>query len=298
MRLLVALLALFAFVAAVAASPSPQGLSFYDRLVSWPFNRLLSDDFDFWASAKALGHNITMYAEKKLHDLALEIPAASTQLDNFKETMSSVITTSQNLRGDIERHCEDGITLDDISRKLSSELAIVFENLKAEFSLPLPEDHNVRYEEREKMIDWLLDEVEHALVSVLPIPEADTRRSFQEVRPHIKHVILITGQLVDNHPGMFEMILFSGAALLIPESWLLRPVLSLFGFGPYGPVKHSPAAWAQRRFFGGAVTKDSWFSMLQSAGAKVISPGIGKKILGSIGLGAGIVATLKGCGTR
>jgi hypothetical protein len=39
--------------------------------------------------------------------------------------------------------------------------------------------------------------------------------------------------LIVNHPGLFISI----ALLLIPESWFLRPLLRIFGFGPLGPVK-------------------------------------------------------------
>ena len=39
--------------------------------------------------------------------------------------------------------------------------------------------------------------------------------------------------LIINHPGLF----ISVALLLIPETWFLRPLLRIFGFGPLGPVK-------------------------------------------------------------
>lgn len=119
---------------------------------------------------------------------------------------------------------------------------------------------------------------------------------------------------MDNHPVLVETLLFSGAALLIPEAWFLRPFLSLFGFGPYGPMKGeslahlchsarvdsncyigSAAAWAQRRFWGAAVAEGSWFARLQAAGMKVIPPGTGKKVAGSIGLGLGIVGSMFRC---
>ncbi|KIP05248.1 hypothetical protein PHLGIDRAFT_19771 [Phlebiopsis gigantea 11061_1 CR5-6] len=54
--------------------------------------------------------------------------------------------------------------------------------------------------------------------------------------------------------------------MLIPQGFILRPLLSLIGFGPFGPIKGSTAAWAQRRFWGAAVAKGSWFSVLQRAG--------------------------------
>lgn len=48
---------------------------------------------------------------------------------------------------------------------------------------------------------------------------------------------LCAGDLAEQHPVILETLLFAGVGMLIPESWILRPLLSLFGFGPYGPVK-------------------------------------------------------------
>lgn len=36
---------------------------------------------------------------------------------------------------------------------------------------------------------------------------------------------------------LLKTLLFTAASLIIPEFWLLRPLLSVFGFGPLGPVK-------------------------------------------------------------
>ena len=47
----------------------------------------------------------------------------------------------------------------------------------------------------------------------------------------------ISGQVIDEHLILVEILLFVGAALIIPEAWLLRQVRHLFGFGLYGPVE-------------------------------------------------------------
>jgi len=109
-------------------------------------------------------------------------------------------------------------------------------------------------------------------------------------------MLVTTGDLIELHPLLLDTIIFSGTVLLIPEAWLLRPFLSLAGFGPYGPVKGSAAAWVQRRFWGAAVAEKSWFSHLQSAGMKFrVPPGLGKKIGAGIGLGLGIAGSLFRC---
>lgn len=48
---------------------------------------------------------------------------------------------------------------------------------------------------------------------------------------------MLEGDIVERHPKLLETMLFSGAGLLLPEVWFLRPFLSMFGFGPYGPIK-------------------------------------------------------------
>ena len=95
------------------------------------------------------------------------------------------------------------------------------------------------------------------------------------------------GDINEQHPQLLTTLVFSVATLLIPESWILRPFLSLLGFGPAGPIKGalkhqnhtfeahvsavgSAATWLQRRFWGGAVRAGSWFALLQAAGMGVI----------------------------
>ena len=100
--------------------------------------------------------------------------------------------------------------------------------------------------------------------------------------------------------------------MLIPESWILRPLLSMMGYGPYGPIKGrqsiddyhrqmdlsyyeplgSPAAWAQRRLWGAAVSKGSWFAFLQRAGMKGISV---RPVMGAIGGAIGAMIGLLPC---
>jgi len=106
------------------------------------------------------------------------------------------------------------------------------------------------------------------------------RESFGLLKPRIEKLVVITGDLVEQHPVIFSALISSAVAMLIPESWILRPLLSVMGYGPYGPIKGSPAAWAQRRFWGATVKKGSWFAILQKAGMKGTSI---RSIIGAIG---------------
>ena len=45
------------------------------------------------------------------------------------------------------------------------------------------------------------------------------------------------GDINEQYPLLFPALAFNVVILLIPETWILRPFLSLFGFGPAGPVK-------------------------------------------------------------
>jgi hypothetical protein len=102
--------------------------------------------------------------------------------------------------------------------------------------------------------------------------------------------------------------------MIIPEGFILRPLLRVFGFGPGGVTKGnfllfrvhvhvydllagSGAARVQRFFFREAIAEGSWFARLQSAGMKWVPPGLGKKIGIPIAIGGGILGSI-GVGCR
>jgi len=99
------------------------------------------------------------------------------------------------------------------------------------------------------------------------------------ITPLIEAIIVTTGDLHELHPTLLEVTVVAGSLLILPELPIIRPILSVFGFGPSGPVKGSLASNAQRFFFGAAVPRGSWFARLQQAGMTV-----GKSALGSIAL--------------
>jgi len=254
---------------------------------------------DFWDLTRKLGGSVQQYTDTLLHDAAIANAAAAGKLYDFKVTMAQVVSSTMELRAEVQAAAEArGLTLENVSEGLSTELAAVLEELKAEF--PAPNDAE-NHEQRVEIVSRALEKVERSVVSVSVqsgVSEADARAHFKVIQPHVQHVLVITGDLAEQHPILLETILFSGAILLVPEIWFLRPILSIFGFGPYGPVKRSSAAWAQRRFWGAAVARRSWFARLQSAGMKYpkLPPGTGRKVVGSIGVGLGIVGSLfKGC---
>lgn len=48
---------------------------------------------------------------------------------------------------------------------------------------------------------------------------------------------MVSGNIIDNHPMLLSSVVFATSMLLLPEIQILRPIMSMFGFGPLGPVK-------------------------------------------------------------
>jgi len=249
---------------------------------------------DFWKRAVKLGSSVQKYTDNILADATTSYSAAAEKIIDFKQSMVKVVSGAGELRHEFESKIwAHGMTLSEISDMLSKELAVVVDELKTEFP---PPDHAEHHEERSVMISRALEKVEDVVVRIsvrAGVDEANARAHLRNIEPHLNHVLTVTGDLAEQHPVLLETLLFSGAILLIPEISILRPILNVFGFGPSGPIKGSPAAWAQRRFWGAAVAEGSWFARLQAAGIKTPS---WKAIWGSIGVGLGIGGGILGCG--
>ncbi|KAF8507295.1 hypothetical protein BU17DRAFT_16275, partial [Hysterangium stoloniferum] len=196
--------------------------------------------------------------------------SAADNIHQIMQNITDLVSNAAVLRDEIQSEIQKrNITIENISDMLSAELAVVFEQLQTEFTEPLPENKTERYKQRERMVSITMIKVEDAFVicaTTWDVSENDARAQFQSISLPVKQVVLGAGNVIDNHPELIEIILLTVAVLLLPESFLLRSILSLFGFGPYGPIKGSAAAWAQRIFFGGVVKSGSWFSFLQKAG--------------------------------
>jgi len=272
----------------------PSVLSIYER----PLRYLQRPDPDlllsaFWEIANRLGDSALQYTHTLLHYTALSNVGAAGRIYDFESTMEQVVYSTTKFRYEVQRGAQArGLSLDNISELLSAEMAMLLEELKAEFPSPDEADH---HKERGQMVYSALLKMEGSVVRMsmqCGVSEPDARAYFRNIEPHLLRVIVTVADLVEQHPVLLETLLFSGAILILPEIWFLRPILSIFGFGPSGPVKGSSAAWMQRRFWGAAVAKHSWFARLQSAGMTL---GIGRKIVGAIGLGLGIIASFFKC---
>jgi len=87
--------------------------------------------------------------------------------------------------------------LTNLFAKLSDKIDIILEELKAEFSEPLPEDKSEAYKKREEAVDRALDKLEGAFVEVYGhwhVPEAEARERFSHVKAPIRRVVLLVGE--------------------------------------------------------------------------------------------------------
>ena len=76
-----------------------------------------------------------------------------------------------------------------------------------------------------------------------------------------------TGDINEQYPGLFPCIAFTVVAMLIPESWILRPMLAMLGFGPEGPMAGALKPYKRARW----TELDTQVRQLQ--GCKCISGG-------------------------
>ncbi|TFL00795.1 hypothetical protein BDV98DRAFT_568731 [Pterulicium gracile] len=157
----------------------------------------------------------------------------------------------------------DGVDLDGFSEEFGKLLEDVQRSLEAQFPHP---DGAPSHEERSGRVRAALSQAKESFVRLSVahgIEEEKARESFGKIEPLVHDLVVLAGDLAEQHPKLLEAILIGGIMLIIPENLLLRPIFGLLGWGPYGPVKGSFAAWAQRFFFGAEVEEGSWFAALQ-----------------------------------
>ncbi|KAF8433669.1 hypothetical protein L210DRAFT_3411540 [Boletus edulis BED1] len=225
---------------------------------------------DFWEMAKE--------SDKKLQDyvhVLLEAAAAyfkSTKFTDIGSTMNHIVNATATFRDDIKGALDaHNITFDAFTKELEGVFMAIVNDLK---QIPHP-DKAPGHAERADMVERVLDNTAQALVKLAMrygIEEEIVTTYLSALKPQVQALIGIIGDINEQHPQLFPDLVYTVAVLLIPESWMLKPLLGLFGFGPAGPVEGagSVAAWLQRRFWGAAVEAGSWFSWLQEAGMGVL----------------------------
>ncbi|KAH0828908.1 hypothetical protein J3R83DRAFT_2327 [Lanmaoa asiatica] len=250
---------------------------------------------DFWEMAKEYEKTLQDYVPRLLSDAASYFK--STKFTDITFAMHHIVDTTatfrDNIKGALDAH---HITFDALTEELEGIFMVIVKDLE---KIP-PPDKAPGHAERAEMVDNILDDTSVALVKVATrygIEEEVVTTYLVTLRPHLHALTVAVGDINEQHPQLLPAIAFSVVALLIPESWILRPFLSLLGFGPAGPVKGSAAAWLQRRFWGVAVDAGSWFSWLQKAGMGIYPKwaGLATKVPLLVG---GLLAMLLPCFNR
>ncbi|KZP16108.1 hypothetical protein FIBSPDRAFT_895304 [Athelia psychrophila] len=88
------------------------------------------------------------------------------------------------------------------------------------------------------------------IIEAVGIPEDEARCHFEAMEPHIRNILVIAGDLIEQHPALAGILLPSVVGMVARGPWLLRPIFGLLGFEPSSTLKGKAAAWAQSRFFG------------------------------------------------
>ncbi|KAJ7437830.1 hypothetical protein B0H11DRAFT_2206440 [Mycena galericulata] len=269
----------------------------------------------FWQRARDLGERARHYSEDLMKQAAERSHEVCQKVAEIEERIRTIgrgatamhkelhalnmLRVQRKSKKDVPEFQAEAVSLDDIAGDLQHAFEKVLEELKDMFPAP---DHTPGHDEREAAVAVALEKAGAALVTVCAKYGMDEERARAHwdgvVRPAIYTTVVLIGDLVEQHPDLLTGVLFFVVMMnipeIIPEYWLLRPVLSLFGFGPTGPLKGSAAAWAQRVFYGGSVSKGSWFALLDSVAMTIKAPGWLGWLGGLIGVGAGSVAVSKG----
>ncbi|KAI9455834.1 hypothetical protein HD554DRAFT_2147107 [Boletus coccyginus] len=223
-----------------------------------------SSSSDFWETAKKSDKTLQNYVPRLLKNAAAYFN--STKFTDITSAMNHIVSNTTAFRDHINgtldaRH----ITFDTLNEELEGIFMTIANDLE---KIPAP-NKAPGHAEREAMVDKVLVDTLQELKKLAAhyrIEEEAVTAYLLALKPQVKALIVAVGDINEQYPELLPTLAFSVAALLIPESWILRPFLSLFGFGPIGPMKGSAAALLQRIFWGRAVASDSWFSWLQAAG--------------------------------
>ncbi|OJA18312.1 hypothetical protein AZE42_09346 [Rhizopogon vesiculosus] len=201
----------------------------------------------------------------------------SDKITEFKASVVNVTSTATTLHQAVLEAAEQhGIPLDTMKGELGDICNSMFEELKEQFP---PPDEAPSHGNRMAMISTTLDRIEAGFLQFAinhGVSEEPLKSHSSSLKLHAQSIVVTiatqhhTGDLVEQHPDLAITLLVAAITMLLPELWLLRQVLRIFGFGPRGPIKGGVAAWLQRWLFGPAVPKGGWFATLQYLAMKAM----------------------------
>ncbi|KZP05891.1 hypothetical protein FIBSPDRAFT_681621, partial [Athelia psychrophila] len=175
---------------------------------------------NFWDRAASMGVILQKYADYVLQDATVTYASATSGIADVKLSMSHLIERTQIMKASVVGQHRKSVN--DLYEILAVEMGKIADEIKEDFP---PPDRAENHAERQILMAKILLKVE--------------------------------GDLIEQHPAIAGALMFSVVGMVVPQYWILRPIFTLFGFGPAGPVKGKTAAWAQRRFFGATIPAGS-----------------------------------------
>ncbi|KAJ7693949.1 hypothetical protein B0H17DRAFT_1178846 [Mycena rosella] len=203
---------------------------------------------DFWTRARGLGEGTDPYTD------ILLARAAERSLDAREKCATA-------LREELRASGPGTLSL---QFTLEQDLQVAFGTVVEELKVMFPAVEKTGRARREEVVGAALGKAGMAFMAVFRtygMPEELTQAHWADLRREVETTVLLIGDLVEQHADLTPL-LFTGALRLIPEYWLLRPLLGLFGFGPTGPGNGTQIAWAQRALYGAAVKNSDWLALL------------------------------------
>ncbi|RXW18811.1 hypothetical protein EST38_g7042 [Candolleomyces aberdarensis] len=189
---------------------------------SLPFEAIVS-------SAKGKGKFI---AASTLKDVASQYhDRVADQVQQFQEQLKKIVEHAQDLKGELVENSIDPMVVRDY---MTREAANIVEKFRTEHDEPLPDGKDERACYRKQIIDYLFDRLEDAFAYICVtsgrMSEQDARQIFAPFKKAIRIVLFIVADFVEKHPQLARLMMMVVYRML-PESFILGPILSVFGFG-------------------------------------------------------------------
>ncbi|KAF7422208.1 hypothetical protein PC9H_010364 [Pleurotus ostreatus] len=215
------------------------------------------------------------HRRKTTEDVAARVNLISALLRAVKDDITafrkSLRVPSPADGGSRVNASSEGPSLGQVSNDIDGAFEEILKRVHEAFPAP---DEAAHHAARQRLISHILEGAEIELIKILCakhnlVGEDALRTFWRGVSPVIESAVVTTGDLAEQHPKLAAFVIAGVIAMLIPESWFAKPLLRLIGFGPVGPAKGSPAAWAQRVFYGANVHTKSVFASLQRVASRL-----------------------------
>ncbi|KAF7355695.1 hypothetical protein MSAN_01487300 [Mycena sanguinolenta] len=169
-------------------------------------------------------------------DVALELAK------EFRERVNKIVDSARALHAEIlAARASNGPyapgSVGAIAEDLQRTFQKVLDSEELRVMFPAPEKA-LGHEQRQEVVSVVLDQAGAALKAVCAEHGIDEERvagPWEAVRGAIGTLVVLLGDLAEQHPRLTGALLGVGSLKLIPV--FLRPLLQLFGFGPAGPER-------------------------------------------------------------